>query len=341
MLNDLFHWYVTMLRATAPRALGARLAGAQRGIVVSASPCGHADEAMVSAMKGGREHRLGRLGVLLAEGRLPQGQQATIRLPRGASILEREATLPLAVERNLDTALGHEIDRLTPFNAAEVVWHAAVLRRDREAGMLRLGLAILPRRRIGDLLDRLALGRLTVVAVEGETGTGRRTIPLDDSVRHARHGARLLAYACAVLALACLLIPPIRQQIALGRQDAAMAALAPALHRAEAIRTRLAGDATGQKALAAKGREQSAALRALAEITRALPDGSFLTDLALRDGAATLDGLSPDAARLIARFATDPDFADPAFTAPVTRSLDAKADLFAMRVRLRASGGRS
>lgn len=337
ILSDFIDWYVAMLRSAAPLRLRHWIAALRRGVLVLASPNGAADDAVIIATKRGRERTLGRLGTLIGRGAVPSRQHATIRLPGHAGIiLEREAVLPLAVERNLGTALVHEMDRLTPFDADDVLWHAEILRRDRDAGVLRLRLSIVPRRRIAALLDRLAHTSLSVTALEGDVNGAARRIPLGTGAQRRGRSTRALAVLCAILALIALAIPPLRQQIALGHIDAKMEALAPALHRAERLRSRLASDTAGHAALAKQERDQGGALRALAAITGALPDGSFLTDLTLHHDVATLDGESPNAAKLIAGFANSSDFADPQFAAPVTRALNQKADVFVIRVRLRS-----
>lgn len=341
LVSDFVDWYVAMLRAAMPQPLRRWLSRVQRGLLVVAAADGAAEDATVIETKRGRERRLGRLGALLARAALPARRRATVRLPAGAApILMRETVLPLAVERSLPTALAHEMDRLTPFDAGEVLWHAEVLRRDREAGTLRLRLAILPRRRIAALLDLLAGTRLSVVAVEGEVGGALRRLPLDNDGRRAV-GTRPLAGLCAALALLVLLIPPIRQQFALARTDAEMAGLAPKLHRAEILRRDLAQDTAGAAALATQRRRRGATLHALAAVTRALPDGSYLTDLTLHHGTAILDGESPNAAKLIAGFAGNPQFADPQFAAPVTRAINGSEDVFVIRVRLRDAAARA
>ena len=131
------------------------------------------------------------------------------------------------------------------------------------------------------------------------------------------------------LALACLAVPLLRQQAALDATAQAIAASAPAAQTALALRHQLATTASGRAAII-QARRTGDALQVLATLTSALPDGTWLSDLALKSGDLTIDGQSTNAARLIGLLSAVPDLRDPNFTAPVTRTADGKADQFSL-----------
>jgi general secretion pathway protein L len=333
---EFLRWYGAMLGSLLPPRLRAIVGGAPSGLIVSADLAAPAASAVVAQRSRGGVRTLGTLGAL--EPDLPPALRRGVTLAVSAPerlILNTAITLPVAAERHLATVLAFEMDRLTPFDADEVWYRADIIGRHKAAGSIALRLAVLPRGKLMPLLDALARAGLHPGRIEARGAAGIVTLPLDEGVRPARRIEAALAALCGGLALACLLIPLVRQQIELHRLATLQAALAPRLHAAETLRGQLDRARGGAATLAAEQAREGDALAALAAITTAVPDGSFLTDLTLRHRIASLDGESPDAAGLVAALSADPAFADPSFAAPVTRALNAKADIFSIRVRIR------
>ena len=252
-----------------------------------------------------------------------------LRLPEGA-VLSRDVALPLAAARDLRAVIGFEMDRLTPFSAEELFWGVSALAQDRARETLRLRLSIVPRAMLAAPLA--ALARLNLVPNYIETGNGRIALtPARASQRLGpRHG---WAGLCALLALACIAGPFLRQQMALSGTAAQIAAHAPAARVAETLRQQLAVADSSRSAIA-QARRSGDALQVLATLTQALPDGTWLSDLSLKNGDLSMDGQSSDAAKLIALLAAIPGLKEPSFTAPVTRSADGKEDLFSLHARV-------
>lgn len=333
---EFIRWYGAMLRSLLPPGLRAMFGGTASGLIVSADLSAPPACAVVAQRSRGGTRPLCTLGALTSD-MLPKLRHG-VTLAITASerlILSTVITLPLAVEQHLATAIAFEMDRLTPFDAGEVWFRTDIIGRHRAAGSIALRLTVLPRAPLMPLLDALAQADLHPGRIEAQGAAGLITLPLDSGARPARRIEAALAALCAGLALACLLIPLVRQQIELDRLAALQVALAPRLHAAETLRGRLDRARSGAATLAAEQAREGDALGALAAITTAVPDGSFLTDLTLRHRIATLDGESPDAAGLVAAFSADSAFADPSFAAPVTRALNAKADIVSIRVRVR------
>jgi general secretion pathway protein L len=265
--------------------------------------------------------RLGSTAPVAANARLP----TVLRLPRG-SVLRREMTLPAAAERDLGSVVGFEIDRLTPFTAEEIFWGIEGMRRD-TAQKVKFSLLLTLRAPVGALLEALARQNLKPAYIEDAGGRIALGAPAAGPDRLLRYGMTAL---CAMLVVACLSIPFIRQQMALQDTQVQIDALRPAALQAAALRARLAEAQSGQAAIAAAA-QAGDALQTLAALTDALPDGTWLTDFTLKSGDLTIDGQSSNAAKLIAVLAAAPGFHDPVFVAPVTRAMNGQADIFSIR----------
>jgi general secretion pathway protein L len=324
MLAEFAHWWVTQMRALAQPFLPS--SPAQPDALIVAIEAGDEISGTLLLRRDGKEMGLHRL----EPGRprpaaAPPGLATGLRLPPGA-VLSRELVLPLAAARDLRTVINFEMDRITPFSADELYWGVSGITQDRARARLSLTLSLALRSQVEALRAMLAGCNLAPSFIEA--GAGR--IELAGSVkRQDWHWRKGVAILCGVLALACIVTPFVRQQVALDAAAEAVADATPAARTAEALRQQLATAAQGVAAIA-QARHQGDALQVLATLTDALPDDTFLSDLTLKNGDLTFDGQSANAAHLIGLLSTVPGLRDPSFTAPVTRSADGKADLFSL-----------
>lgn len=341
MIADVLTWWTRQMIELVPsRFLGADPSGAG-ALLIETDPAGRpwrllrrgADGEQVRAVltPGEAAHAPevlgGALDDLLGEA---EGRTVLLRLPQGG-LLQREVTVPLAAEGALERVLGYEMDRLTPFAAADVFFTWSVLRRDREAGRLRLLLSVVPKAPLAPLLAWLAERGAGPQAIEA----GGLRIPLSQARSTAeRRERRLLGLAggaCAVLALLAVLLPFALQSVAASRLAGRMGALAPSVATAQALRGRIAGSSAGSQLLDGERRRLGDTLAVLAAVTDVVPDNSYLTDLTLRDGQLTISGQSPGAAALLTAMSGRAAFSTPAFAAPVTRIEGQNTDLFSIR----------
>jgi general secretion pathway protein L len=329
MLAQVFAWWWRQIVSLIPARL--RRAGLPDAVIIAIDRLDDGDRpgGAILVRRAGQERFAAPLRLAGPPSPNPAPGLATaLRLPDGM-VLHRDISLPLAAERDLASVLGFEMDRLTPFQPEEIFWSISGLRRDPARG-LAMTLLITLRAPLERLLETLAARNLKPAFVESAAGrialsprAGRASPTLN----------RALLGLSALLALACLAIPPIRQQMTLDAAQSRIAALQQAGHEALTLRRQLNIAASGQSAIAA-ARRGGDALQTIAALTTALPDGTYLTDLTLKSGDLTFDGSSTNAARLIAILAGVPGFNDPRFVAPVTRAINGQADLFSIRVTL-------
>jgi len=337
MLREFVLWWARQMRAFLPTRLVPD-ANRSSALVVTIGP----RHLMLSLSRRGRETEVGQYRT--DDGGLAAAVAALRRLPRcvvvrvrPGALLERPVELPLAAERDLDRVLSYEMDRLTPFSAAEIVWQAAVAKRDVAQRRLLLRLSFVPRRALQPCLDLLSRASLQPTWVEASSadGTLRRLALAASRTGHSAH--RVLSIAAgtvAVLAAAAVVTPFVTQALQRAETERAIAAIAPQVARVEALRKKVAAGTAGDEVLTAEAARIGDALQVLATVTDIIPDDSWLSELSLHQGKLGISGQSPAAARLIPVLAADPAFRNPAFAAPVTRAPDGHAELFVIRAEL-------
>jgi len=334
MLRDFVLWWARQMRALLPPRL---LADIDRAAALLVDV--QRTQVALTLRRRGRETALGQFPLTgdSASAALSRRPRRVILRLRPGALLERLVVLPLTAERDLERVLGYEIDRLTPFAAANVVWQAAVARCDRAQGRLTVRLSLVPRTELVPALDMLARIGITPTCLEATARDGsRRRIALEaGSTRRA--GFRLHATAggaVAALAVAVLVTPFVTQSLTRAATERDISALTPRVARVEALRKHLADGAAGVDVLAAEQARSGDVLLVLAAVTQLLPDDTVLSEFSLHQGKLGLSGQSPAAAQLIPALAADPTFRNPTFAAPVTRTADGHTDQFVIHAEL-------
>ena len=334
MLREFVLWWATQMRTLLPQRLLPDLDRAD-ALLVDAQGA----QVALTLRRRGREAELGPLplsggGLSAALRRRPR--RVVLRLRPGA-LLERPVVLPLAAERNLERVLGYEIDRLTPFAAANVVWQAVVARRDRAQGRVTVRLSLVPRAELSPSLDMLARVGIMPTCLEAVARDGSVRRIVLPAASAGRAGWRLPALAggvAAALAVGVLVTPLVTQTLERNATERAIAALAPRVSRVEALRKHMADGAAGVDALTAERARTGDVLLVLAAVTQILPDDTVLSEFSLHQGKLGISGQSPAAAQLIPALAADPTFRNPTFAAPVTRTADGHTDQFVIHAEL-------
>jgi general secretion pathway protein L len=338
MIGAFIAWWVGQLSELLPvKMLGPDPAGADALLISPIGPVEHATAVRLVLRRNGKELPLGELPLgadELGDGPRAQGRPILLRLPK-AAFLEKHLVLPLAAQSNLDQALAFEMDRETPFAPEEVYWTRMVEATDRRRDQLRVRLVLLPKLHLESLLDALGASGIAPrwAEVDG-AGSDRVMVPLaGDGSRLRDRSQQLLwpaAACCALLALAAIATPFVRQSIQLAALDREVRSARVTANEAEGLRREI--DRLARSADLAH-REMDKAGRPLeivAALTQIIPDDTYLTDLELRERKLSLTGRSARAANLIGALAADGRFRNPAFAAPVTRLAALHAEVFSI-----------
>jgi general secretion pathway protein L len=343
MVREFFSWWFRQLADLLPQGLRRSAFNAVDALIITplGSLSSRAEAVSVELRRNGRESPLGHF-VLGAAGSVPlprlPGRPSVLRLGN-SEVLAKNVTLPLAAERELDQALAFEMDRETPFKAEELYWTHRVTAVDRQNGRLWVRLLLVPRINLDPLLTELARIGARPSRLEIFDGPDQgSSLPLNGNGRRAHYApARLLwpvAACCAALAIAAVVTPFLRQEIALGSIEQKVLAGRAAAAEADGLRQEIQR-LSGSAGFIENEREKAGRpLVVLSAATRVLPDDTYLTEMELRQRKLTLSGRSAGAARLIGALAADGEFRNPGFSAPVTRLEALRTELFTINAEV-------
>lgn len=278
------------------------------GRLVVAEEAGSALELPWPLTPEGRKALAGRIG----------GRDVRVLVAEGEALV-CPVRLPLTAERALSQALSFEIERRTPFFAADLASGHRVRARDAAANMLDADLVAVPRRVLDPLLAAVSAAGATLAGLAVQTPDGPVPIQAPGSGARPRRLSRFrfLAWAGAVAAiLVGTALPVIRAEQERARVHDRIAELRP---RADAVaETERQVDALAAQARRLDGfRAGITAQMALAALTEIADDSTHLTSFSMSDGTIRIEGHTGSATALVAALDASPLFGEPVFQSPV------------------------
>lgn len=252
--------------------------------------------------------------------------------------LAKTISLPQAAEENLRDALRYELDRHTPFKPDDVGFDCCVVGRDEKNREIAVNLVIAPKAAISQAVAGVAGTGLLVTAVRPGF-PDRATLPInllphdDNGNGHLLRLKRWLPWALlALLGLTALVLPiyqkraqviDLRPQVNVAAQQAQAAdVLHQQLDRAQAE----------YNFVLQKRYATPTSLQLLSEVTRILPDDTWLQSIELRTTSKArelqLQGETGVAGKMIELFEQSPLLTGASFKSPVTQAPGSQASRF-------------
>ncbi len=221
--------------------------------------------------------------------------RARIALAAGEALVRR-TTMPAATEENLAQVLGFEMDRLTPFKAEEVYFDYRVASRNAAAGQIVVQIAVARRELIEARLASLrALGIIPqAVAVSDDAVTGGASfnlLPKGEPGERETSGEGVIQYSLiglvALLLVVALMLPAWQKRQAIID-----------LHPRE-VEQKIAD----HNFVTAKKQATYPALAIVEEVTRLLPDNTWVQQFEVKTGGKVrevqISGETPSSSKLI------------------------------------------
>ena len=257
-----------------------------------------------------------------------------------ASGLQRTLALPAAAADRLRDVLSFEIDRQTPFAAADVAYDARVVRR-RADGQLEVELVVVPLARLQSRREALGPVASTLAGIDVAGADGAPLgINLLPPVQRRQVGDPFKRWNLALGAVALLALVAALWQVLDNRRDAAdafAAELAPRVAQAREVaaqRRELEAIVAGQRFLDAARAARPTTVEVLDELTRRLPDGTWLEKVSIQGDQLVLVGLSNDASSLVRRLEPSPLWRSPALSGALQPDPRSGRDRFSLVAEL-------
>ena len=264
-------------------------------------------------------------------------------------VLRKELTLPAAVEENLAQTLAYDLDRHTPFRPEQLYFDAVVVSRDAAKKTLRVDWAAALRNIVDDARRQVeAWGAVPRAVVPGPPVTTAKLNLIPDGARPRplewrRWQMWAPAAAVATIALAAVIVPLAQKRQYAIELNALSAEAGQQAKAADAVRQQLEVMQNDYNYVLAKKYSYPSLVQVLDEITRTLPDDTWLTQFELKTTGRGkelqrdlyLRGESGNAGKLIALLEDTKLVEQAAPRSPTTKIQGASGEIFDVGARLR------
>ena len=267
---------------------------------------------------------------------IPRDVQQTILLLPDDKVLARRISLPAAAEENLREVLGFEMDQHTPFEASDVYYDFTVVGRDSERQTVTVDLVYAPRGAVDALLDGTSsLGIKTdVVTCRRRDNANLQPVnllPLERR-RARRFDVKSLNLALtamlAVLLFTAITVPIVQKNRAIESLEAQVQAAAAEAREGAELRRELERMAAASQFLVEKKASDVMIVELVDEVSRILPDHTWITRLDLSGDQLQIQGQSSASASLIGIVESSPWFENARFSSPVVQITGTDNDRF-------------
>ncbi|WP_426614732.1 PilN domain-containing protein [Bradyrhizobium sp. McL0616] len=255
---------------------------------------------------------------------------------RPSRFLFRPLELPARAADFLDGIVRAQIDRLTPWSAAEAVFGCSAPVAQGNEGITTL-IAAAPRRLAMGYVEALSGFHPSAIAIVTEAAEGGRIKVFEQKSRGAVDPARLSRRLQAVLAIAA--VAAVAGSIAAGYLADSLGAQEGELERQitqrrAAIRGSDGGERSPLALLERRKYETAASVIVLESLSRLLPDHTYVTELHLAGNKLQIAGITRDAPSLIPLIEQSQHFTRATFYAPTTRASSDPGERFHIEAQI-------
>jgi general secretion pathway protein L len=334
-LGAFWRWWGEGLAACLPASLQRSLKEGQRQLVVE---MGEHETFLYQEQAGHEAQPLARYArqsflqgeIAAAVLKKARNGPLTVRLPVAHAVV-KTISLPTVAETNLRQVVGFELDKHTPFSAAQVYYDAQVLEHQPALRRLQVRLVAAPRATVDTLLEQLGKIGLTPTRVDVVGSAGVNLLPLEKRASPGR-ALRRLQWSLAAVGLVLLGVVGL---LPLWQQRALVIDLMPRVNAAQqeaeeilALRQDLENVVESSRFLLQKRRDFPLMVELVRELTALLPDGTWIEYLDVRGNEVQIRGQSTQASALIGLLEESKLLQGASFRSPITADRRTGKDRF-------------
>lgn len=267
------------------------------------------------------------------------GERLILMLP-ASMVLAQPLQLPLAALRDLQSVVGFELDKYTPYPREQMQYVARVTGKGKNLAQVLL-VAIL-RERLQPIIDSCREQGLSLYAVDARHANGERLnvdlLPAD--MKPAAAGSarlpRFLAVACGALLLTCMVLWLDARTARVEAMQAHVDEQRSQVQAVQNLRRELNNTQGAARYLAQQKAAQPTTSSVLADLTGCLGADTWVEQLEIADGGSvSITGQSAKASALIGRMKDCRTLSDAQFQGIIQPDAQTGKERFSLRAQLR------
>ena len=283
-----------------------------------------------------------RQAFLAALDQVRVGQRNVVLVLSPQRVLQKTLTLPLATEENLRQVLEFQIEEHTPFSLAQVYFAYRVTGRDFERGQLAVDFVATPRDAVDEAVKTLNDWGSDVRAVVAEDMLAAGALVNLLPVAHRKAPSLLkqganpwVAALVVLLALAAMAMPLVIKREAVVQMLPWLEKGKTAAEAADTLRRNLETKIDEHNYLLEKRQALPPVIVALEELTRILPDDTWVQQLDIKGKELQIQGETASSVRLIGLFEQSAPFHDASYRSPLTKGQVAGSERYQLALQMR------
>lgn len=247
--------------------------------------------------------------------------------------LKKTVKLPIVAEENLLQVIAFEMDRLTPFKSDQVYYSACVTARSPSTRQITVDLIVTPKAKLESILDELAGVGWHPDRVDrvGEKPGVHDMLPAHYRPIKSRlpRIANILFGLCNIILFFTLISMPIvvAHFEAEGLEEQVYKTTKIA-KEVESLREEVDALLHQSRFLREKKQTEPILVDVFEELSRVIPDNTWLNGLQYKDRHFVIQGQSPSASKLIEWIEASPYFKNTSFVSPVTKDTSSGLERF-------------
>ena len=270
-----------------------------------------------------------------------ESARVVLRLP-GSCGLRPVLELPQAADEELRKILDIEMDRQTPFRADQVYYDYEIIGRVPGAKRLTVRLTVAPKHIVDEAVELVSAGGMQPDIVD-LAGEDRGSVPAINLLGHANdtYEPRALNKLNLSLAGLGLLLAVAAIGIPIWKKNAMVEALASQLaearqngNAARLLEERIGTSVAEASYLVNRKRRTPSAVAIIDELSRVVPDGTWLHRIELHGNSVRIYAYSPQASDLIGIIQDSPLFDDARFDSEVEQDRSMGVDRLQISARI-------
>ncbi|MEO7917047.1 MAG: PilN domain-containing protein [Dokdonella sp.] len=260
-------------------------------------------------------------------------------------VLRRNVALPSAAEANLRQVLSFEMDRQTPFKADQVYFDSRVVSRDASGRNMQVEVVLMPRAQLDEEIAVVAGGALPMDGIDTwqrDQGHQRRHVNLLPVERRFRRRNMRVPIIAGLVLLAIILLL-VNMALSLSNRSQAIELMRADVDRMDTTARKVRGQKQmlldsigGANFLAEKKRTTAPVIALIDDLTKRIPDNTFIERLNIENNQVQLQGQSSEAAKLIGLLTDSPYLANPNFQGPIQPDARSGKERFQITADLKA-----
>lgn len=269
------------------------------------------------------------------------GRSLALTVP-SSRVLRKALTLPLATEENLRQVLEFQLEQHTPFSPSQVYFGYAVKARDFDRGQLTVEFVATPRDAVDDAIKILGASGAQVRAMfvddmlAADPLVNLLPATLATTPSPLRHGANpWLAALVALLALAAIAVPIVVKREAVVQMLPWVEKGKKAAETVDAMRRELDTRVEQHNYLLEKRQANPTVIQVLEELTRVLPDDTWVQTLDIKGKELQIQGETASSSKLIGLFEQSSMLRDASFRSPLFKGQLSGTERYQLAMQVR------